>query len=243
MNSTVFTLFIIIWIYFAAGAVLIYFINRRTTSIERKNAWIKYFVFMAIINLFFLTIVYYPARFKWLALLVTIGSSAEIFRLLILSKKIKENLPVLLIFSLILPGFMMFSGLGAVFLIYVFIVTMVFDAFSQLSGQLLGKTHFLKKISPNKTIEGTIGGTIMAVTTSVLLKDELWWLGDVLPALLFGLLISFGAFTGDLVASFYKRINGVKDFSKLIPGHGGILDRFDSLIFSGSLFWVIINLF
>lgn len=103
-----------------------------------------------------------------------------------------------------------------------FLCVLAFDAFSQFFGQLFGRHSLIRKISPNKTIEGCVGGLLMCILTSFLMFDSVWK----------GVYISFFALSGDLLASYAKRHAGVKDFSQLLPGQGGVLDRFDSYIFS-----------
>lgn len=119
-------------------------------------------------------------------------------------------------------------------IIWVYLLVMTFDGFSQLSGQLFGRTKLVPAISPNKTIEGFLGGMLMTFFTGIvihILAGSAWShiFVDVL-------LVTAGAFTGDLLASWYKRLHNVKDYSRLIPGHGGVLDRFDSLIGAGSVY-------
>ena len=137
-------------------------------------------------------------------------------------------------FSLISNIYMKPSGNLLVWLI--FISSWVGDTAAYYSGRYLGKRKLCPKVSPKKTIEGSIGG----------------WLGSILGCGIFGILITpylsinigiinffligaaagiMGQF-GDLVASSIKRYFKVKDYSNLIPGHGGILDRFDSIIYS-----------
>ena len=97
----------------------------------------------------------------------------------------------------------------------------------------------LPVISPNKTIEGLIGGYFFSVATAMLMHDLA--VLNVFEAMALGFGIATCAFFGDFSASVVKRKFGVKDFSALIPGHGGFLDRFDSLIFAGSFMYLIIN--
>ena len=129
-------------------------------------------------------------------------------------------------------GLFLFSGMKKELILYVFLILSIFDSFSQISGQLWGKTKLFPKISPNKTAEGLVGGAIMAIASTFLLKTLT---GLNMPAALFlatGVVVF--AFLGDAMASVYKRKYNAKDFSKLIPGHGGFLDRFDSLIAAGA---------
>jgi len=117
-------------------------------------------------------------------------------------------------------------------ILFSFLVVSIFDSFSQISGQLWGKRKIMPVVSPGKTLEGLTGGAAVAIFSSVLFKGLL----DI--RVIYVILISAGivlfAFTGDSSASFYKRRYGVKDFNDLIPGHGGFLDRFDSLIAGGA---------
>ena len=90
------------------------------------------------------------------------------------------------------------------------------DIFAYFSGMLFGRHKLCPELSPKKTIEGAVGGV----------------LGSVLLSALFGFLASPVSMLGDLTASAYKRKMGIKDYGDLIPGHGGIMDRFDSVLFT-----------
>jgi phosphatidate cytidylyltransferase len=95
-------------------------------------------------------------------------------------------------------------------------------------------------VSPNKTLEGSLGGLVMALAAAYLLKDFFnVGLGYLLTMTA---LLCVIALAGDLLASWYKRLHEVKDYSKLIPGHGGMLDRFDSFIFTGAAWWLAVYL-
>ncbi|KAI5647434.1 hypothetical protein M9H77_33439 [Catharanthus roseus] len=100
--------------------------------------------------------------------------------------------------------------------------------------QAFGRTP-LTNISPKKTWEGAIAGLGGCIFTTVLLSKVLCWPRSLLSAVGFGFLIFIGSLFGDLVESVIKRDAGVKDSGSLIPGHGGILDRVDSYLFTGAL--------
>lgn len=122
-------------------------------------------------------------------------------------------------------------------LLYMLIVVWTNDTFAYLTGRWLGKHKLFERISPKKTWEGTIGGVIMSMVAGLLIAKfsysfswSMWLIG--------ALLIAVGAIIGDLFESLIKRNLGVKDSGNIIPGHGGILDRFDAAMFAAPLFIV-----
>ena len=125
---------------------------------------------------------------------------------------------------------------GELYIIFVLLASFVTDICAMQAGKHFGK-HKLTKISPNKTIEGSIGGVIGAMITCGIFGLLIG--APFLFMALIGGVCSIFAQLGDLFASAIKRYCGIKDFSNLIPGHGGILDRFDSVIFVSVAFFVI----
>ncbi len=116
--------------------------------------------------------------------------------------------------------------------IYLILIATITDTFALITGKLIGKHKLIERVSPNKTIEGTLGGLFFGVLISsvyyqlVINPDiSLWYL-----VLMTSFLSIMGQF-GDLCFSAIKRYFNAKDFSNIIPGHGGILDRLDSIIF------------
>jgi phosphatidate cytidylyltransferase len=118
------------------------------------------------------------------------------------------------------------------YLIYLLLITTITDTFALITGMLVGSHKLCPDISPKKTIEGLVGGVLMGtfVATAFYFTVISSSISLVLLIFITAGLCLVGQL-GDLVFSSIKRYYGVKDFSNLIPGHGGILDRFDSLIF------------
>jgi len=145
------------------------------------------------------------------------------------------SLPMILFINVRLYSFML--------MIYLVLIPIITDTFAYLTGMLVGKHKLLESISPKKTWEGTIGGSIFGTFVGVM-----YYITVINPnvnifkiILITGFLSVLGQF-GDLAFSAIKRYFGKKDFSNLIPGHGGILDRIDSIIFIllGFMFFISI---
>ncbi|MEO1222772.1 MAG: phosphatidate cytidylyltransferase [Pseudomonadota bacterium] len=125
---------------------------------------------------------------------------------------------------------------SAGWLLYLVILTQLNDVAQYLWGKAIGKTKAAPSVSPNKTVEGFLGGLGSTLVLAALLAPVLTPF-DQLTALLAGAIIAFAGFFGDLVISALKRDLGVKDAGSLLPGHGGVLDRLDSLAFAAPLFF------
>lgn len=129
---------------------------------------------------------------------------------------------------------------GPQLLLYLVLMTQVGDVAQYLWGKRFGRRKVLPRVSPNKTVEGLAGGVFTIALLSL-------WLGPFLTpmswplALMVGVLVAALGFTGDVTISALKRDLGVKDSSSLIPGHGGILDRVDSLTYTAPLFFHLIR--
>lgn len=114
------------------------------------------------------------------------------------------------------------------------------DTLAYFSGVFFGKHKLIEKVSPKKTIEGSIGGTIGCMVVAFIygvIISKLGYFPKVANLLIFAAISSVISQFGDLAASCIKREHGVKDYGSLIPGHGGILDRFDSVLFVAPLMY------
>lgn len=125
------------------------------------------------------------------------------------------------------------------YIIGLFILVWTNDTFAYLSGRTFGKRKLFERISPNKTWEGTIGGflfTIIAGWVYAFFMD-----GDIVFWILSAIVISPTSVLGDLIESKFKRIVNVKDSGTILPGHGGILDRFDAVIYATPFFYLLLR--
>ena len=129
------------------------------------------------------------------------------------------------------------------YLIYLILITTITDTFAFFTGVFVGEHKLCPKISPGKTVEGLIGGTLMGTFTATMFYTTVISSSKslVLVIMLTFILCLVGQL-GDLVFSSIKRYYEVKDFSKIIPGHGGILDRFDSLVFVSLAFTILMGI-
>lgn len=125
----------------------------------------------------------------------------------------------------------MHNGLGLIYLGYVFVVVWSTDIGAYMIGRKFGKHKLWPVISPNKTWEGSIGAVICAIILSAIYVMTIPAIHTKYDLIWGALLLSIVGQMGDLVESAYKRYYGVKDSGKILPGHGGILDRFDSMLF------------
>jgi len=146
-----------------------------------------------------------------------------------------------LAYLLVMPAVPGSSATGHTLLLFLVILTEMNDIFQFLWGKTLGKRKILPTVSPKKTWEGFIGGVVTTTIVSLFLRFLTPF--DVPATMLIAFVIAVSGFCGDVVMSAIKRDAGVKDFGDLIPGHGGMLDRVDSLCYTAPLFFHIVRYF
>jgi CDP-diglyceride synthetase len=151
------------------------------------------------------------------------------------------------IFTSFMPRILTLEGYGKLTLLFVFICAWLSDIGAYFTGRFFGKHKLIPKVSPKKTVEGAIGGIVSAVLFSLVyaLCLNKFWQIDVhyLSIAIFAIFASILGQAGDLLASMIKRYCGIKDFGKIMPGHGGLLDRCDSIVLIAPLLYYYICIF
>lgn len=130
---------------------------------------------------------------------------------------------------------------GEIFVWLIFIIAFATDIFAYLIGKRFGRNKLIPNVSPNKTIEGSLGGIVASVFFSVLFGIAFKL--PIMVIIIVSLIGSIVAQLGDLIASSIKRYTGIKDFGKIIPGHGGVLDRFDSVLLVSPYVYLVLVYF
>jgi phosphatidate cytidylyltransferase len=145
-----------------------------------------------------------------------------------------SHVPALLVLDI--PGY---EGRNAFLIVFLVLVVQSSDVLQYVWGKLFGKRKIAPNLSPSKTLEGFVGG----VASATLLGAALWWITPFNPweAAFMALVVNLMGFVGGLVMSAIKRDRGVKDWGAMIEGHGGMLDRVDSVCFSAPMYFHVIR--
>lgn len=231
-------LYTILLAFFLMGGFGIFLTNGKKNEADKKKNWLKYTTYFFIVNILIGTIIFCEKAFPYLGVILILFGYFEIINLQMIKKQLEPLLfcSIIISYTVISYCFYLFSHATQDLLLFTLFVVCVFDAFCQISGQLFGKRKIFSKISPNKTYEGLIGGMIMSVGTACFIgKLTGIYLSE---SIILSLGICCFSFLGDLLASWVKRKYNVKDFSTFLPGHGGFLDRFDSLLSAGGFVYL-----
>lgn len=213
---------------FVLGAAVMALANRRVPAQVARARWLKLFVFGLIVHGVLGAAALGPgAVLALMALVLTIGAR----ELAGAWRRMESPRP-----GFVWPAFVVVAAacLSAAWALppetfaALYVVTAAFDGFSQVTGQWLGRRKLAPRLSPGKTVEGLVGGLVAATLVAILVRTLLH--AEAGTAAAIGLAIGGAGLAGDLAASWVKRRAGLKDFSALLPGQGGVLDRFDSLL-------------
>lgn len=219
---------LLVWSLFALSALVVALRKKK----DNAAFWKKYFVYLFVVHLLFAAIAFDVMAIAAMVIIVLAGNEVLNLKNPEHPVKLWKRLLAVLFFALLAFGFLFFSAKTTRENLWIFYAAIVvFDGISQLAGQAFGKTHFTPRISPNKTLEGFLTGWLFAFGSGVLLG------GFAKENMILFALLGPVALCGDLLASAYKRLHRVKDYATWIPGHGGVLDRFDSFLFSGAVIY------
>lgn len=193
------------------------------------------------------------APYSWGVLWVLVFVAALFGEMMLAHTKIRfEKLGITMVAGLLIP--FLFTSLvrihsgsvGRHLIMMPFVIAFLSDSCAYFTGIAIGKHKLAPVISPKKTVEGLVGGLVGAMAGMVIyclvLNLAFGFTVHYGIALVYGVVGSLGAVFGDLCFSVIKRQTGIKDYGNLIPGHGGILDRFDSMMIVGPLVEVLMDL-
>ena len=216
---------------FTVGGLLLLIAGRKVNNTERRARWIKYGVYFVIVMIMFGAAQLGRVWLQGVLAVIMAVGACEIRGALGLVRPASKLLSIRIwaTYGMIAAAcWFSLNELAAYAVAYVYIVVAAFDGFSQVAGQLFGKRKLVPNISPGKTVEGAAGGMIGALATAALARQVIGL--SPLAALQVSLLICVAGLAGDLGASWLKRRAGIKDYGRVLPQHGGILDRFDSFL-------------
>ena len=213
---------------FAIGALAFWWAGRHVSPAIRRTRWIKFATYVVIVHLVLAAALAGRAAIAALFALVAAGGLVEILAAV---RRVRANLALV-----VTAGYLVIAGGAIAFTATVpplvvagtYLVVAAFDGFSQAGGQIAGAHKLAPTVSPGKTVEGLLIGAAGAIVCSLLLRRAVS-LGTA-SALALAAIASVAGLAGDLAASWVKRRAGLKDFGTILPGHGGVLDRFDSVL-------------
>jgi len=232
-------------IFFSILFSFVFFEYERLTSKILKKSQVFKILSLQVILLFFTVFKIYKIEFVFLFFdnNLTFLLIAVFFNVIFLFYKnsnfinfFLSNLIIVSFFSLIV--ILQFTN-GLYIILYAVILVSTMDICAYLGGKLFGKRKIIPAISKGKTIEGTFIGLASTVFISYFIKDLMNF--NIVYSLIYGFFIGVLAFSGDLLESAFKRKIGVKDSGKLIPGHGGLMDRFDGYFLVIPFLYISIN--
>jgi phosphatidate cytidylyltransferase len=220
------------------GALAFALLNRKSNKEKSRERNIKLATYILMVFTIYASIAFVP----WLLYIITafliftalreISNAAD--------KAGRKPYSALLIGGIILYFFAQFiKSTNFEIQLFTYFIIAHFDGFSQVIGESYGNHKILPQISPGKTRAGLLGGILISFIVALIVFKFNPFVLNIGEVLILTAIIITSGFLGDVLASWYKRRCGIKNYSKLIPGHGGVLDRFDSFFMAGAVIQVL----
>ena len=194
-----------------------------------NNLYLRVVTSLFLLLFLFSLIYYFETSIKWILIILY---AIIVFETIFFFKNKKKNYIFLILYLIIslfcIELYIIYYYQKIIFFFFIFII-ICFDTSSYILGSLYGNKKIIPNISPNKTFFGTIGGLLFTLSIS-LIFNYIFEIFIFVKAVIFIILMIVSAFIGDAIESFYKRTSNIKNSSNLLPGHGGIFDRFDSFL-------------
>lgn len=222
---------------FSAGALAFWYAGRRVSAGVRRARWIKFATYFVIVHAVLAAAL--SGRAAILALIAAVAA-AGLVEVLRACRRVRPHVALVVPFAFVLiaAAAVAFGASAPPLLVaYVYLIVAAFDGFSQAGGQLAGRRRLAPSVSPGKTVEGFLIGVAGAIVCALLLRRAANV--RVAPAVLLAFTVSMAGVAGDLAASWVKRRANLKDFGTILPGHGGVLDRFDSFLAAAAAVFVV----
>jgi phosphatidate cytidylyltransferase len=220
------------------GAMGVAIANLNADEEVIRRRWVRYYSYVITTLVVIVTI--FTKLFPVFTMVIILAGYFEVIRAVVKYKH--RNLPLLISaiagYTLIAAGFLFFSFVfNSYFLFSIYLQVLMFDVFSQVAGNWLGRRALVPAVNRAKTVEGVSGGFIFCVITAVIVSGMLNV--SFYVSLFIGVLTATTAVTGDLLASWFKRKMHVKQYSTLLPGQGGFLDRFEGYMVTGLVYYFL----
>lgn len=210
-------------------------INKAMRSLE-INSNIYFYIFVAIFNALEL---YFNNSIQ---ITIYVVLAISLYNLLFYRRNIINVSAMSFSMLYVILGFSAIALIGnQIFIGLIFVISFSTDTFAYLTGMTLGKRKLIPDVSPKKSVEGAIGG-ILGCIICVYLYLNYFQFSNVVYDIIIAIIGAVVAQCGDLVASRIKRDTGIKDFGRIIPGHGGIIDRFDSVLLVAQAVYFLYNI-
>lgn len=265
ITGTIFAIVLSVFVYFGTGkleflfsglCVLLAtmasyeFMRMLTKNRERKSYDYLSVIFTFLFALFsvlqFTSVNYFKYVFIFLVGLILIYSLEYIIHHTFTKEEFGEQILTVFYtsFGFIALAYLRQLSQGLEIIVYLFTVTMFTDVFAYFFGIKFGKHRLAEKISPKKSVEGAVAGLILGAAAGTLFAYFFnVFTYSIFYVALLSIVISCISQMGDLIASKFKREAGIKDYSNLFPGHGGVLDRFDSTMFAALFLMLAVIIF